>query len=248
MGSTESTPADAPSGGGGYYGSRKTDGGGRSKDGPAQPIRPKNTVLFDGMDVIQATDTLTQKSKSLAHRKQLETYLRRCYLFESLSGEEMSAVVDAFHKKGVPAGSKHPLMSQGDMGEAFYVVHEGTFRYSKDGVEVGEFVVGESFGELALLHNTVRDMTVAAVDNPATVWTIDRATFRRTLAVVHRDKRSKLVFWFNKVPMLSKLKPEETMDLVDSVRTANFSAGQRIVRQGDPSTTLYMVQVRVFFV
>ena len=56
-------------------------------------------------------------------------------------------------------------------------------------------------------------------------------------------KREKLVRWFEKVPMLSKLKPEETMDLVDSVRTVTFSAGQRIVRQGDPCTTLYMVQV-----
>ena len=46
---------------------------------------------------------------------------------------------------------------------------------------------------------------------------------------------------FASVPMLSKLSSSETMALVDSVRMLNFSAGQRIVKKGDPSKTLFMV-------
>lgn len=193
--------------GGGGYGVRK----GRGKGAPAEPKRIKGKVLFDGLDTITPTDSLTVHNKSLAHRKQLETYLRRSYLFEALQADEMQAVIDAFEKKVVVAGTEHPLMSQGDAGEWFYVVHQGTFRYSKDSEQVGEYVQGESFGEMALLHNTVRDMTVVAVSNPASVWTIDRATFRRTMAVVQRAKRVKLMHWFDRVPMLSKLKPEETL-------------------------------------
>ena len=41
--------------------------------------------------------------------------------------------------------------------------------------------------------------------------------------------------------MLSKLSSSETMALVDSVRMLNFSAGQRIVKKGDPCKTLFMV-------
>ena len=41
--------------------------------------------------------------------------------------------------------------------------------------------------------------------------------------------------------MLSKLSSSETLALVDSVRMLNFSAGQRIVKKGDPSKTLFMV-------
>jgi len=205
-------------------------------------IRPKGTILFDGHDeeIDSRKDKLAVKTKSLAHRRELAANLRKCFVFESMGDEELAAVVDAFSKKGVPA--REFCIAKGSVGETFFVVHEGTFRNIIDGTEVGEFHKGDSFGELSLLHTTRRDVGVMAVEDPCSVWTIDRDVFRKTLAIHHQSKRRKLAKWFQKVPLLSKLKPGELMNLVDSVRTANYSAGQRVVKAGEKQMTFFMIQ------
>ena len=48
-------------------------------------------------------------------------------------------------------------------------------------VIVASLEVGRSFGELALLYNTPRTATVRAVQ-PCVVYSLDRDTFRNTLA------------------------------------------------------------------
>jgi Cyclic nucleotide-binding domain len=48
-------------------------------------------------------------------------------------------------------------------------------------VIVATLEVGRSFGELALLYNTPRTATVRAVE-PCVVYSLDRDTFRNTLA------------------------------------------------------------------
>ena len=46
---------------------------------------------------------LRQVSKSVAHRKTLTEHRRKCFLFENMEDEELSAVVDVFQKKSIPA-------------------------------------------------------------------------------------------------------------------------------------------------
>jgi signal-transduction protein with cAMP-binding, CBS, and nucleotidyltransferase domain len=74
------------------------------------------------------------------------------------------------------------------------------------------------------------------------VWTIDRTTFRKTLALFHRIKREKYMKIFSRVTMLSKLKRGELLALAESVRVVNFSAGQRIAKAGEHMNSFYMVQ------
>ena len=112
---------------------------------PSSPATPssRRKVLADATDAIQRTDKLTVKSKSIGHRKELEKHLRKCYIFETMVEDEMSAILDAFSQRGVIAGHASPLVVQGDAGEAFYVVQEGIFRYLKDGIELGEYHTGD---------------------------------------------------------------------------------------------------------
>ena len=85
------------------------------------------------------------------------------------------------------------MSAQGAVGDSFFCVQEGHFRYTLDGTEVGEYVHGDCFGELGLLHNTARDVSVMAVEDPCVVWTIGRADFRKTLANFQRKRKEKVV-------------------------------------------------------
>jgi cAMP-dependent protein kinase regulator len=104
-------------------------------------------------------------------------------LFSSYASDEHAAIVDAFESVSVTAETK--VITQGESGDYFYVIQNGIFdifiRGTQGEQKVGNSLgPGNSFGELALMYNTPRAATVKAASN-ATVWQIDRATFRKII-------------------------------------------------------------------
>jgi cAMP-dependent protein kinase regulator len=81
------------------------------------------------------------------------------------------------------------VIHQGDVGDFFYVVEEGSFDFyirksGSDTTALGERVggvgAGGSFGELALMYNAPRAASVVST-SPGVLWALDRITFRRIL-------------------------------------------------------------------
>jgi len=62
------------------------------------------------------------------------------------------------------------LINQGDAGDNFYVVDEGTFHIFVNGKKVLDVGPGGSFGELALMYNTPRAATVICGKGGGKVW------------------------------------------------------------------------------
>ena len=68
------------------------------------------------------------------------------------------------------------IVTQGEVGEAFYVIAEGTVAVTVDEVPRRELGAGDFFGEIALLHDVPRTATVTAVDAVDTL-VVDREQF-----------------------------------------------------------------------
>ena len=56
------------------------------------------------------------------------------------------------------------LMHQGDPGDAFYLLIDGTVEVDRDGAHVDDMAAGDSFGEVALISGEPRNATVTAGD------------------------------------------------------------------------------------
>ena len=72
--------------------------------------------------------------------------------------------------------------AQGDKGDFYYVLSEGTCDITVDGRQVLQARKGMGFGELALLYDAPRaaSVTVTSVDGART-WALDRVTFKQVL-------------------------------------------------------------------
>jgi MFS family permease len=68
------------------------------------------------------------------------------------------------------------IFHQGEHGDRFYVIEEGEADVFGDGRLIRTLKAGDGFGEIALLHDTVRTTTVRA-RTPLALYTLDRRHF-----------------------------------------------------------------------
>jgi CRP-like cAMP-binding protein len=71
-------------------------------------------------------------------------------------------------------------VTQGDPGDAFYLLLEGAADVWIDGTLVATLAPGDWFGEIALLHNVPRTATVTTTI-ASELWSLDRDAFLATL-------------------------------------------------------------------
>jgi CRP-like cAMP-binding protein len=104
--------------------------------------------------------------------------LRRVPMFAVLDLPTIDHLALAAAEMAVPAGTV--LIRQGDAGDRFYVIDEGSFDVSADGIRVAMLGPGQYVGEIALLRNVPRTATVTALED-ATVLALGRDDFLRAV-------------------------------------------------------------------
>lgn len=120
---------------------------------------------------------------AMVKRETYMGFLKRVPLLEQLTEMELSTLADSLAEEAYADGAT--LFSQGDQGDMFYIVKEGSVICSqKDSGGQSKVVAtlkpGDYFGEIALLTAKPRQATVSA-QGEARVLALDRATFTRVM-------------------------------------------------------------------
>ena len=93
-------------------------------------------------------------------------------LFAPLPAPMVERLARETQRQLVATGSV--VIAQGDIGDSYYLVNEGTAAVTIDGVHLAHLGPGDSFGEIALVRNIPRTASVTA-------------TSVMQLLAVHRD-------------------------------------------------------------
>merc|ERR1711948_167713 len=127
-------------------------------------------------------DTFNNIVKEAAQKKRqrYDAFLAKVPLLASMDAYERSQLADALRSESFAGGQT--IVSQGEVGQKFYIIEEGEAVASKSGVQVMSYSVGDYFGELALIRNQPRAATVACKGD-AKILSIDSASFHRLLNV-----------------------------------------------------------------
>jgi CRP/FNR family transcriptional regulator, cyclic AMP receptor protein len=105
----------------------------------------------------------------------LEQQLKEVPFFSGLSKKQLSRIGQQVDEIDVSSGKE--LARQGEFGQEFFVIVEGTADVVRDGARLAELGPGDFFGEMALLEEDRRTATVRAT-TPMRVLVMTRQSFR----------------------------------------------------------------------
>jgi CRP-like cAMP-binding protein len=114
-----------------------------------------------------------------------ESQLRDVPFFSRLSKRELATVAQLTDELDIDAG--HVLAREGDSGQEFFVIIDGTAEVLRGDAPIAELGPGEFFGEMALLDEDRRTATVRAI-SAMKVLVMTRNSFRtidRSMPQVH---------------------------------------------------------------
>jgi hypothetical protein len=117
---------------------------------------------------------LTAIDRSVSVRTDDIVLLRRLAMLRPLPVPVIEQLAQALVRKDLDAGET--VFEAGDVGDSFYVIADGSVQVMDGGTVVRTMGPGEGFGEIALLGNIARTMTVKAVD-AVQLYAIHRADF-----------------------------------------------------------------------
>jgi len=105
-------------------------------------------------------------------------FLKTVDIFSHLTAIELTNVAEKMTKRQFVTGDV--VIRQGESGEEFYLISDGTVDVMREGHEVAQLGSGDFFGEAALITGEPRNATVVANDNVET-YVLAKAEFQAAI-------------------------------------------------------------------
>ena len=192
-----------------------------------------------------------QHHKSPLFEKESETkeflnnVLLTIFLFADLTNEDVSMFVDAMSEYRVKKNDI--IISQGDVGDYFYIIEEGLVSFFVGQKKVGTGGKGKSFGELALMHNCPRTASCVA-KSECKLWKIDQKTFRFVMMHSTFNRTTKTVEILKDLAIFYGHHDSFYQKLADVMELKVFKKGEIIIKKGDIGDTFYVITSGTVFV
>jgi MFS family permease len=100
--------------------------------------------------------------------------LRSVPIFSSLAGPTLEGIAHQLVPVSALAGTV--VIREGDFGDRYYLIADGTLEVSREGRFLATIGRGQGFGEIALLHNSPRTSSVIANED-VTLYALDKDPF-----------------------------------------------------------------------
>lgn len=108
----------------------------------------------------EGSDSTNSRAEELSLKLEV---LKGMQLFRYLSYKELVGVMNMTETREYLVEA--PIISEGDVGDAMFVVLTGSVRLHQGPVEVAVLEKGQHFGEMALIDRTVRSLSATAAEN-----------------------------------------------------------------------------------
>ena len=204
------------------------------KRAPVNDARRVSKVAIDAPNAL-----VVDKPKALKDLDLITNALNKHFIFTSLTEENRSSLISQM--KHYTLAPHEIVFEQEQPGVNFFVVASGQLEVLVNSRKVNLMNAGDSFGELALLHDTSRSATVVTVER-TTMWGLDRRTFRSAVESVNAQNYQENKRFIESVPLFQILTSIQKESLLGSLSTLKFRGKERIVNEGDPGDLFYLIK------
>lgn len=212
-----------------------------------QAFKAKRGNVFTASIAPEVRRTFVAKvhPKTSEQVKIIRSAFQQNFAFESLLEDldvPLSVIIDAMSL--VPASQGQEIVTQGDVGDYFYVIEKGTYTVLVDKKPVAVIGDGQqvkSFGELSLIYDVPRQATVRA-DSEGSLFRLDRDTYRFTIANSYEKRNHEIGDSLQRVPLLKNLTPAQMAKLIETVELTTYGEGDEIIRKGTEGNVFYIVK------
>jgi putative peptide zinc metalloprotease protein len=190
---------------------------------------------------------LNQKVSDI--KAQRRSLLKRVPLFVDMTDQELDRVAGSLSPERFGAGET--VVRQGEAGEKFYVIEQGSasvWQVGEDGLEVklNRLGPGQYFGEAALVTHAPRNATVRA-ETPLALLSLDHDEFDRLVKqhvdlARHVNTAARNGWLLRGMPIFDDIGSDEIDQLASRLETENFTAGQVIFYEGDAGDKFFLVE------
>ena len=172
-------------------------------------------------------------------KAKLLMYLKKCVLFQHLSSESL-LVIDSMRYLEFEEGEI--VLREGDRGHELFVVDEGSFQcYKEDDYRMRKtYGPGEVFGELALLYDHPRALSISAATR-GRLYGLGRKEFTLLIRGSKVEALAECEQLVGKVDLFMNLNIYERSKLYESMQTLSFGKEECIIREGEVGSSFYIV-------
>ena len=183
--------------------------------------------------------------KSDAVKKIIATAIKDNVIFSVWNEKEILEFVDIFFEVHVKKGET--IFNEGTKGDQLYVIETGSVNVYKQSVlDLSISGCGMSFGDIALLYDTPRNVTVRAKEN-CKLWAIYSNDYRGMSRLNKEKIANTKINFLNKVKIGNHilgdvLEAPEIYNIALATRTVSFTSGNIITKEGDKGDTFYIIK------
>eukprot|EP00359_Climacostomum_virens_P003943 CAMPEP_0204903160 /NCGR_PEP_ID=MMETSP1397-20131031/4084_1 /ASSEMBLY_ACC=CAM_ASM_000891 /TAXON_ID=49980 /ORGANISM="Climacostomum Climacostomum virens, Strain Stock W-24" /LENGTH=879 /DNA_ID=CAMNT_0052071749 /DNA_START=38 /DNA_END=2677 /DNA_ORIENTATION=- len=171
-------------------------------------------------------------------------FIQSVPLFKVLNPSEQDCLVQSLTDQKFESGQR--IVNEGDPGELFYLIKEGTVACTQKGQEIRRLFRGDYFGEQALLYNCRRTATITAIEGQVRCLSIGRIKLEQVLGsqlqqVIYRNS---ILMIMEKSAVMNKLSHEQKIKLIEAMTFITYTQGSTVIRAGTHKGAKLMIVLK----
>ena len=170
----------------------------------------------------------------------IENCIKKHFFMKDLNAKARKEIINEMSLVSVEPNIY--LFKEGGIGNYFYILKEGSIEFiSRNNSKNRKIKIGESFGELALLHGATRSETAKSLTE-SFLWVMERKNFRKIVDHITKMNYEENKNFIESIPILANIHYTQKTILCSFLYKENFQKGHFIVRKGDHANCLYIVK------
>jgi hypothetical protein len=170
---------------------------------------------------------LKDNNKDLDDYELINNCLAKHFFMRSLEKSSRIDIIKEMSLVTLPENSV--IFQQGDIGKYFYILQSGEINLNANVQNTKTIKAGESFGELALLHQAPRSATCITLKD-STFWILERKLFRKIIEHINKINFEENKKFIQSIPILDLIEKDQKAILISNLLKEAYEEGDYIVK------------------